>query len=181
MDFCLKGRMKKYSKDILAERPEMKKMPYSTPEGYFEDFKASAGGLLGGGSLAGRREPGGEAGAWQGGSGGYIWKPAGKFRNTSTRPFVFAAAASVAALFLGAYFISGFSGTDDFTQEDLLVFDEAYVNAEYYEYSEYQTRPDIAGHQYAESIAEAEYSEEDIIDYLIYSGISLEEIAETVK
>ncbi len=153
MDFCLNERMKSYKSDILAERPEMKKMPYGVPEGYFEDFKVSVGGKVP--AERGRAE-----------------KSAAKrsaAKRSVARPVIFisAAASVAAALVLGAYFIFGAGGTEDFSQEDLLVFDESYINAEYYEYTG--------------SIAEAEYSDDDIIEYLIYSGISLEEIEETIK
>ncbi len=160
--------MKSYKSDILAERPEMKKMPYGVPEGYFEDFKVAVGGLSGSGRQSGAVSGDGR----------------NNFKKPSARPFVFAAASVAAALIIGAYFIFGFSRTDGFTQEDLLVFDESYINAEYYEYSEkpeqYRANSDIAGHQYSGNIAETEYSADDIIDYLIYSGVSLEEI-ETFK
>lgn len=73
-------------------------------------------------------------------------------------------AASVAILATsGLAFLHRASPADDFTQEDFLVFSDTMVNAEYYEYS-------------TEQYAEAEIANDDIIDYLIYSGISAEEI-----
>ncbi len=150
--------MKSYKPDILAERPEMKKMPYGVPEGYFEDFKMAVG----------RKVPA-ERGLAEKSAAKRSAAKRSVAKRSVARPAIFisAAASVAAALVLGAYFIFGAGGTEDFSQEDLLVFDESYINAEYYEYSE--------------SIAEAEYSDDDIIEYLIYNGISLEEIEETIK
>ena len=75
--------------------------------------------------------------------------------------------ASVAAVFVflvaaGTFFLQKFTPADDFTQEDYLVFSHNTMTAEYYE--------DM------DQIADAEIAAEDIIEYLIYSGITPEEI-----
>ncbi len=120
--------MKKKERDILAERPELKNMPYSIPEGYFDGFKAQM-------------------------------KPSRPRRNAI--PYL-SAAASI-ALIAGAGFLFMNGGSqEEFTQEDFLVFSDSVINTEYYEYMN--------------PIADAEIADEDIVDYLIYSGISIEEI-----
>lgn len=75
--------------------------------------------------------------------------------------------ASVAAVFVflvaaGTFFLQKFTPADDFTQEDYLVFSHNAMTAEYYENMD--------------QIADAEIAAEDIIEYLIYSGITPEEI-----
>ena len=77
--------------------------------------------------------------------------------------------ASIAAVFVflvsaGTLFLQKFTPADDFTQEDYLVFSHNAMNAEYYDYES------------MDQIADAEIAAEDIIEYLIYSGITPEEI-----
>ncbi len=123
--------MEEKKKDILAERPELKTMPYSVPEGYFNSFKEGM-------------RPCAETHHPQ-------WK--------RTVPYISAAAA--AALLVGVGLHMPSSGNDDeFTQEDFLVFSGTMGNTEYY----------------MDQLADAEIADEDIIDYLIYSGVSAEEI-----
>ncbi len=120
--------MKDKERDILAEHPELKNLPYSIPEGYFDEFRAKA---------------------------------------EATRPrrnaIPYLSAAASAALLVGAglHFMNGGS-VEELTQEDFLVFSDSVINTEYYE----NMNP----------IADAEIADEDIVDYLIYSGISVEEI-----
>ncbi|MBR5299485.1 MAG: hypothetical protein IKU36_04440 [Bacteroidales bacterium] len=77
--------------------------------------------------------------------------------------------ASIAAVFVflvsaGTLFLQKFTPADDFTQEDYLVFSHNAMNAEYYDYES------------MDQLADAEIAAEDIIEYLIYSGITPEEI-----
>ncbi len=125
--------MKEKERDILAERPELKKMPYSIPEGYFEGFKMNM-------------------------------KPYERHRERRKMiPYV-SAAASLALLLAAGFLLSQSASADDeFTHEDFLVFSDSMITTEYYEYT-------------SEQYAEAEMENDDIIDYLIYSGITAEEI-----
>lgn len=81
----------------------------------------------------------------------------------------FAPYASVAAAFLlivsvGTLILENTTYGDEMTQEDYILFSDNMMNTISYEMDEeYQ-------------IAEAEINDEDIINYLIYSGISAEEI-----
>ncbi len=128
--------MKEKERDILAERPELKKMPYRMPEGYFDEFKLNMK-------------------AYQ----------AGRMRRKMI-PYV-SAAASVALLVAAGFLLSRrTSPADEFTHEDYLVFSSSMVNSIH---SEYYEDP-------AEKYADAEMANDDIIDYLIYSGVSAEEI-----
>lgn len=81
----------------------------------------------------------------------------------------FAPYASVAAAFLlivsvGTLILEKTASSDGMTQEDYILFSDNMMNTISYEMDEeYQ-------------IAEAEINDEDIINYLIYTGISVEEI-----
>ncbi len=124
--------MKENRRDILAERPELKDMPYSVPEGYFNSFKAQM-------------------------------KPYGKVRRPWKKMVTYVSAAASVVLLVGAgiTFSQRISNEAEFTQEDFFAFSGSFDNAEYYDMSQ---------------LADAEIADEDIIDYLIYSGISAEEI-----
>ncbi len=128
--------MKEKKRDILAERPELKKVPYSLPEGYFQEFKANI-------DIYEKRKS-----------------------RLNFIPYI-SVAASVVLLIAATFFLAQPTvPSDEFTQEDYLVFSSHMINSinsEYYS-------ADI--HQYAD----AEITNEDIIDYLIYSGLSAEEI-----
>ncbi len=120
----------KESRDILAERPELRKMPYNLPEGYFDGFRMNM-------------KPGRTQSPWK------TW---------------ISVAASVVILITGGLLFSRhISPADEFTHEDFLLFSDSMINTEYFEYT-------------SEQYAEAEMTDEDIIDYLIYSGISAEEV-----
>ncbi len=121
-------------RDILAAKPELKKMPYSVPEGYFETFKAQA-------------VP-------------YKEKEIGLVGRLM--PYVAMAAVFVFLVTAGTFFLQRTSPAEEFTHEDFLVFSSGISNSEYYESMN--------------QIADADLAEEDIIAYLIYSGISAEEI-----
>ncbi len=123
--------MKDFHRDILAEMPELKRMPYSTPEGYFEDFRQQM-------------------------------KPSGRrFRWNRTASFVSIAASVAVFVTAGLLLFRSSPADDEFTYEDFLVFSNSGIDLEYYDYSDQYADAEIAN---------------DIIDYLIYSGISAEEL-----
>ena len=77
-------------------------------------------------------------------------------------PYISMAAAFLLLVTAGTFFLQKFTPAEDFTQEDYLVFSHNVITAEYYESMD--------------QIADAEIAAEDIIEYLIYSGITPEEI-----
>jgi hypothetical protein len=77
-------------------------------------------------------------------------------------PYISAAAAFLFLITAGTLFLRGSIASSEFTQEDYLVFSNSMINVEYYEEMQ--------------SIADAGIADEDIIEYLIHSGISAEEI-----
>lgn len=126
--------MKDICKDILAERTELRKQPYTVPEGYFETFKSEM-------------------------------KPYQEQKLTLTAslaPYVSMAAVFAFLVTAGTLFLKKSTPYDDFTHEDFLVFSTAMANTEYYEEMDH--------------IADAGLADEDIIEYLIYCGITPEEI-----
>ena len=77
-------------------------------------------------------------------------------------------AMSMAAMFIimvtaGTMFLKGVTPEEDLTQEDYIVFSDGYFDLEMY---------DTEG--IAEQYADADVSDEDIIEYLIYTGMSQE-------
>jgi len=126
--------MKEKDRDILAAMPELKKMPYSVPEGYFDTFKSQA-------------VP-------------YKEKEIGLIGRLM--PYAAMAAVFVFLVTAGTFFLQRTSPAEEFTHEDFLVFSSGIANSEYYESMN--------------QIADADLADEDIIAYLIYSGISAEEI-----
>lgn len=81
----------------------------------------------------------------------------------------FAPYASVAAAFLmilsaGTFILEKTTSGDEMTQEDYILFSDNMMNTINYEMNT------------EDQIAEAEINDDDIINYLIYSGISAEEI-----
>jgi hypothetical protein len=76
-------------------------------------------------------------------------------------PYVSIAAVFVFLVTVGTLFLKKSTPYDDLTQEDFLVFSTTMANTEYYE---------------MDQIADAGLADEDIIEYLIYCGISAEEI-----
>lgn len=126
--------MKEKDRDILAAMPELKKMPYSVPEGYFDTFMSQA-------------VP-------------YKEKEIGLIGRLM--PYAAMAAVFVFLVTAGTFFLQRTSPAEEFTHEDFLVFSSGIANSEYYESMN--------------QIADADLADEDIIAYLIYSGISAEEI-----
>ena len=82
-------------------------------------------------------------------------------------------AVSMAAMFIlmvtaGTFFLKGVTSTEDLTEEDYMVFTDGYIDLELYD--------DGLSEQYAD----ASISNEDIVEYLIYTGVS-EELIELSK
>ena len=82
-------------------------------------------------------------------------------------------AVSMAAMFIlmvtaGTFFLKGVTSAEDLTQEDYMVFTDGYIDLELYD--------DGLSEQYAD----ASISNEDIVEYLIYTGVS-EELKELSK
>ena len=82
-------------------------------------------------------------------------------------------AISMAAMFIimvtaGTFFLKGVTPGEDMTQEDYMVFTDGYIDLELYD--------DGLSEQYAE----ASITDEDIVEYLIYTGVS-EEFIELSK
>ena len=82
-------------------------------------------------------------------------------------------AVSMAAMFIlmvtaGTFFLKGVTPAEDMTQEDYMVFTDGYIDLELYD--------DGLSEQYAD----ASISNEDIVEYLIYTGVS-EELIELSK
>lgn len=128
--------MKQTDKDILKDVAELRRMPYSVPEGYFDTF---------------RRE---------------MKKPQTQVVSLWSRIIPYA---SVAAVFIflvsaGTFILERTTDTRDFTQEDYILFSENFsLNTIYQVHEETQ-------------LADASLADEDIIEYLIYTGVSAEEI-----
>ncbi len=93
----------KEKRDILAERTDLKEMPYSLPKGYFEEFRT-------------QMKP-------------YRRQPVRK----RTPYYVSAAASLALLIAAGAVLANRTSPTDEFTHEDFLVFTEATSALEYYD------------------------------------------------
>lgn len=128
--------MKQTDKDILKDVTELRRMPYSVPEGYFDTF---------------RRE---------------MKKPQTQVVSLWSRIIPYA---SVAAVFIflvsaGTFILERTTDTRDFTQEDYILFSENFsLNTIYQVHEETQ-------------LADASLADEDIIEYLIYTRVSAEEI-----
>ena len=126
--------MKTDNKDILKENLNLKDMPFSVPEGYFESFKKE---------VRIHQTPS-------------IWK---RFA-----PYTSVAAAFLLIVSVGTLILEKTLSENDITQEDYILFSDNMMNTIAYEMdSEYK-------------LADAEINDDDIINYLIYSGISAEEI-----
>ena len=79
----------------------------------------------------------------------------------------------MAAMFIlmvtaGTFFLKGVTSAEDLTEEDYMVFTDGYIDLELYD--------DGLSEQYAD----ASISNEDIVEYLIYTGVS-EELIELSK
>lgn len=127
----------KQEKDILKDCQELKNMPFSVPEGYFETAKDSL------------RKPVVRAP-------GFLRRAVPYFAMAAT----FAIMVSVGTHFLEKTTYENF----EMTEEDYILFSANMMNSISYEM------------EYGSQLAEAELSEEDLINYLIYIGVTPEEI-----
>ena len=127
--------MENKEKDIL-DSMNPRKMPFSTPEGYFERFRTEA-----------KKETCPRTGIW------------GRLV-----PYAGLAAAFVSVFAIGTTVLERTLDDTEMTQEDYLVFYDGMPVTAIYEIGE-ETQ-----------LADASLNEEDIISYLIYSGITAEEL-----
>lgn len=88
--------------------------------------------------------------------------PAGQVASPwkKTLPYVAAAACLAVLLSVGTLMLTGAGQQDTFTQEDYILFSDNLISTSLYEDHE--------------AVAEVEMQEEDIIEYLIYIGVSPE-------
>lgn len=129
-------------KNLLESIPELKKMPYSVPEGYFESAMDRA-----------KEIPGKSASR--------VWQ---KLYPLASMAAMFAIIATVGTLILnrGEFFSEP---SEQMQMEDYLV------------HSGYDfTVSDYQGEN--SQLADAEISSEDIVQYLIYTGLSIEDMGE---
>lgn len=128
--------MKDLNKDILNDCTELKKMPFTTPEGYFEQFKAAA------------------------------YRPKADSLSLWKRmvPYISVAASFIFLVTAGTLILERSVKQQDMTQEDYIMFSDNMMNTISYDIDEDAW------------IADAEINNEDIINYLIYSGITAEEV-----
>ena len=125
--------MKEMKQDILAD-PHLRRQAYTAPEGYFEEFRSQM-------------------------------KPYRRAQHNWTEklvPLVSMAATFILMVTAGTFFLQRTIPSEEFTQEDFLVFSSDVSRMDYYDEMDH--------------IADAGIADEDIIEYLIYSGVSAEEI-----
>lgn len=129
-------------KNLLESIPELKKMPYSVPEGYFESAMDRAKEIPG--KIASR-----------------VWQ---KLYPLASMAAMFAIIATIGTLILNRWeFFS--EPSEQMQMEDYLV------------HSGYDfTVSDYQGEN--SQLADAEISSEDIVQYLIYTGLSIEDMGE---
>ena len=124
----------KMGNDILKDRTELKQMPFSVPEGYFDSFK-NANAV----PVAKRVS---------------LWN--------RMAPYAAMAAVFVSLVAAGTFLLERSTPQYQMTEEDYVMFADNMMNTIAYEI------------EYGDQIAEADLSEEDIINYLIYTGVSAE-------
>ena len=127
--------MKEKNRDILADNPKLKEQVYSVPDGYFSGFKAGM-------------------------------TPYASVEPSLARrlvPYLSMAAVFIFLVTAGTFFLQRTTPSDEFTQEDFILYSSNISGIGLYEEETYQ-------------LADAGIADEDIIEYLIYSGISAEEI-----
>ena len=122
--------------DILKDCPELRQMPFTTPEGYFETFKAGAS------------------------------KPMVRKIDFRTRiaPYLAMAAVFIFMVTAGTLLLEKSVPQYQMTEEDYVMFSDNIMTTITY------------GMEYGDQLAEAEISDEDIINYLIYTGVTAEHI-----
>ena len=123
--------MKTNDTDILRDSPELKTMPFKTPEGYFDAFRES------------------------------MCRPQPKVISLWNRltPYAAVAAVFIFLVSAGTFILEHATPQQEMTQEDYILFSDNLMNIIE---DEYEAEPQLA--------------DADIIDYLIYSGITPEEI-----
>jgi len=126
----------KQNEDILKTCAELKQMPFSVPEGYFDAFKTENA-----------RACAQKVGLWD-----------------RLAPIAAMAAVFIFLAASGTFLLEHSVRSYDMTEEDYVMFSDNMTNAIAYEM------------EYEAKIAEAEASEEDIINYLIYTGVTAEHI-----
>ena len=124
----------KMGNDILKDRTELKQMPFSVPEGYFDSFK-NANAV----PVAKRVS---------------LWN--------RMAPYAAMAAVFVSLVAAGTFLLERSTPQYQMTEEDYVMVADNMMNTIAYEM------------EYGDQIAEADLSEEDIINYLIYTGVSAE-------
>lgn len=122
--------------DILKDSLELKQMPFTVPEGYFEAFKE-----------ANARPVARKVSLW-----------------SRIAPYAAMAAVFVSLVTTGTFLLERSMPQYDMTEEDYVLFSDNMTNTIAYEM------------EYGSQLAEAEVSSEDIINYLIYTGVSAEHI-----
>ena len=124
--------------DILNNcSSELREMPYSVPEGYFDTLKKD---------IQGRNIPSCNE----------------RKRMNSLIPYASVAAALALLVSAGTFFMKSNSEAGDMTYEDYLVYSESLTDEDFHI-----------------DIVENEIDEEDIIEYLIYTGVTAELIEQS--
>lgn len=121
-------------KDILTQRKELKKSPYSVPEGYFRTFKEQMHKVT----------------AQTGHS---LWR--------SSAAYIAAAACTALLITFGTVMAESLRPEEEYSLEDYILFSDHLISS-YYEATE--------------QVVEVGLQDEEIIEYLIYTGISPETI-----
>ena len=134
--------MNEMERDIL-NNPELRKTPYTVPEGYFDSLRKEVSGYA--------RPVVVKVSLWQ-----------------KLAPLATIAAMFIIMVTAGTFFLRSTSPEDEITQEDYIVF-----AGEYSTFGIYEEEND-------EQYADAGVSADDIIEYLIYTGVS-EDIIELSK
>ena len=127
--------MKHKDMDILQDMPQLKKMPFSTPEGYFDALKSDL-----------RKKDVIHVSPWK-----------------RLSPYAATAAVFLFLVSAGTFILQKATPQDGMTQEDYILFSDEMTNTIDYLHSPQQ-------------IADAEVMDEDIINYLIYTGTTVEEV-----
>ena len=126
----------KKGNDILKDCTELKQMPFSVPEGYFESFKKKN-------AMPVCRKVS-------------LWN--------RMAPYAAMAAVFVFLVSAGTFLLEKSSPDYNMTEEDYVMFADNMMNTIAYEM------------EFGSQIAEADLSDEDIINYLIYTGVTAEHI-----
>lgn len=134
--------MNEMERDIL-NNPELRKTPYTVPEGYFDSLRKEVSGYV--------RLVAVKVSLWQ-----------------KLAPLAAVAAMFIIMVTAGTFFLRSASPEEDITQEDYIVFAGNYSDFGIYE------------EEYDEQYADAGVNADDIIEYLIYTGVS-EDIIELSK